>query len=305
MAKNPATYGLDIQRDYICVAQFNPRDTSVEQVAIQPLVVGGGSGGYWDAVADELRGLRKKIRFAGVDVVCSLPCDMAVVKSLEAESDERDQQDILRWELAANLMGRADDYVCDFYEVNPGREAYRRKYLAAAIRRESLAKLRKAVQGVNLTPYIIDIDLFALNEVFETNYRNKLGGASILVHGEHQHTKMILVSNSSYVDYGVVDFDTDVRGTDDYITALKAEIARLSSANIDVSQGGIAIYLAGALFTDQRFAKSVIGGVPQCEILDPFKKVVCAAGMDGEQLKMYSPQLAVAVGLALRGEEGN
>jgi len=305
MAKNSGTYGLDIQRDYICVAQFSPRDTSVQQVAIQPLIVGGGSSGFWDAVAGELRGLRKKIRFTEVDVVCSLPCDMVVVKSLEAESDERDQQDILRWELAMSLIGHADDYACDFYEVNPGREAYRRKYLAVAVRKESLSKLRKVMQGIKLNPYIVDIDLFALNEVFEANYRDKLGGASILVHGEHQRTKMILVNNSSYVDYGVVDFDTDVRGTDDYIAALKAEIARLSSANSDVLQGEVAVYLAGSLFTDRRFAKSVLGNVPQCEILDPFKKVVCAAGMDSEQLKMYSPQLAVAVGLALRGEEGN
>jgi len=305
MAKNPGTYGLDIQRDYICIAQFSPPDTSVQQVAVQPIIVGGGGIGYWDAVAGELRGLRKKIRFTGVDIVCSVPCDMAVVKSLEAESDEREQYEILRWELAMNLMGRADDYVYDFYEVNPGREAYRRKYLAAAVRRESLSKLRKIVQGIKLNPYIVDIDLFALNHVFEANYRDRLAGASILVHGEHQRTKMILVSNSSYVDYSVFDFDTDVRGTDDYIGALKADVARLSSVNSDVLQGGVTVYLAGALFTDRRFAKSVVGGVPQCEILDPFRKVVCATGMDSDQLKIYSPQLAVAIGLALRGEEGN
>jgi len=303
MAKPSGTNGLDIQRDYVCVAQFSSRDSAVRQVAVQPLPAGADGDAFWDAVAQELRGIKKKIRFAGADVVCSLPCDMAVVKTLEAESDEREQDDILRWELQASLLGPIDDYVYDFYEVDPGNQVERRKYIAAAVRQESLASLRKAVKGVGLNPYIVDIDLFALTSAFQSNYRERLAEASVLVHGELRRTKMILVCNSSYINYAIADFDAEAGGADDYAAMLRDEITRLLDVSGFSGGDGAAAYLAGALFTDLEFAAGVADAFPRSEPLDPFRKVACEAGIAEEQLKVYSPQLAVAVGLALRGDE--
>ena len=303
MAKSAGTNGLDIQRDYLCVAQFSSRDGAVRQVAVQPLPAGAEGDGFWDAVAQELRGLKKKIRFAGADVVCSLPCDMAVVKTLEAESDERGQDEILRWELEASLLGQIDNYVYDFYEVDPGNQVERRKYLAAAVRHEALAKLKKAVRGAGLNPYIVDIDLFALTGTFQSNYRERLSEASVLVHGEPKRTKMILVCNSSYINYAVADFDTEASGAADYATMLRDETARLLDAGGFSGGDGAPVYMAGSLFTDLQFAADVTNAFPRSEMLDPFRKVACDAGIEEEQLKVYSPQLAVAVGLALRGDE--
>jgi Tfp pilus assembly PilM family ATPase len=305
MAKSAGTNGLDIQRDYICVAQFSSRDSAVRQVAVQPLPVGADAGGdvFWDAVAQELRGVKKKIRFAGADVVCSMPCDMAVVKTLEAESDERDQDEILRWELEASLLGPIGDYAYDFYEVDPGNQVERRKYLAAAVRQESLAKLRKAVRGAGLNPYIVDIDLFALTSAFQSNYRERLGEASVLAHGELKRTKMILVNNSSYINYAVAEFDAEAGGAGDYAAMLRGEAARLLDASGFSGGDGAPVYLAGSLFTDSQFVADVVEAFPRSEVFDPFRKVACEAGIDAEQLKVYAPQLAVAVGLALRGDE--
>ena len=305
MAKSAGTNGLDIQREYICVAQFGSRDSSVRQVAVHPLPAGADASGdgFWDVVSQELRGIKKKIRFAGADAVCSLPCDMAVVKTLEAESDERDQDEILRWELEASLLGPVADYIYDFYEVDPGNQADRRRYLAAAVRRESIAKLKKAVRGIGLNPYIVDIDLFALTSAFQSNYRERLAEASILVHGELRRTKMILVSNSSYINYAVADFDAGASAVADYASMLRGEAARLLDASGFSGGDGAAVYLAGSVFTDLQFSADVIDAFPRSEMLDPFRKVACEAGIGEEQLKVYSPQLAVAVGLALRGDE--
>ena len=305
MAKSAGTNGLDIQRDYICVAQFSSREGSVRQVAVQPLPAGADVDGdsFWDAVSQELRGIKKNIRFSGVNAVCSLPCDMAVVKTLEAESDDRDQDEILRWELEASLLGPAAGYVYDFYEVDPGNQADRRRYLAAAVRRESLAKLKKAVRGIGLNPYIVDIDLFALTGAFQSNYRERLSEASILVHGELRRTKMILVSNSSYVNYAVADFDAGASAVAGYASMLRDESARLLDASGLSGGDGAAVYLAGSVFTDRQFAADVMEAFPRSEMLDPFRKVACAAGIEEDKPKEYAPQLAVAVGLALRGDE--
>jgi Tfp pilus assembly PilM family ATPase len=304
MAKSAGTNGLDIQRDYICFAQYSPQDMAVRQVAVQPFSA-DGSGGFWGAVSAQLASLRRKVKFAGSDVVCSLPCDMAVVRTLEAESDERDQDGILRFELAAGLLGDIGEYAFDFYEVDPGGMADMRKYLAAALRKETLAKLRKAVRGAKLNPYIVDVDVFALTNVFQANYRDLFTGAAVLALGEHRRTKLVLVSNTSYIDYGVVEYDVDERGADGYVEAFNGEVWRLASANSAFLQGVSApVYLAGGLFADRDFSASVRAGVPKSGMLNPFRKLQCTAGMDASQLEANACRIAVSVGLALRGEEG-
>ncbi|MDR2578202.1 MAG: pilus assembly protein PilM [Chitinispirillales bacterium] len=298
MAKQSAlTTAIDIQRGYLSVIRFDRGMLSMQQAAVQPLPA-CAPGAYWNAVAGELKSIGKKIKFAGSGVICSVPCDMAVVKTLEADSGERDQDEILRWELGAGLAGAVGEYAFDFYEVDPGDQVDRRRYAAAAMRADTVGKLKKAFKSVKLNPHVIDIDLFALTNVFQMNYRDRLSGASILVHGEPNCTKAVLIRDSSYVDCGVFGFDFFERGATDYIAALNSEASRLA-AGCGVAQGGAGVYLAGSLFTDGRFAASVASGVQGCEVLDPFKSVHC----DDERIKTHAPQLAVAVGLALRGDE--
>jgi Tfp pilus assembly PilM family ATPase len=305
MVKTAAgTNGLDIQRDYICVAQYSPQDMVVRQIAVQPLSH-SGPGDFWDAVSSELSMLRKKVKFAGADVVCSVPCDMAVVRTLEAESDERDQHEVLRFELGVGLLGGIGEYAYDFYEVDPGNTADLRRYLGAALRKETLNKLRKVVRGAKLNPYIVDVDIFALTNVFQANYRDQFTGAAVLVLGEHRRTKLILVSNTSYIDYGVAEYDVDEHGAGGYADALAAEVNRLITGNASFLQGSSApVYLAGGLFADSTITSKVFSGVSRSEMLNPFRKIQCAAGMDAAQLEANSCRLAVSVGLALRGEEG-
>ncbi len=304
MVKAAGTNGLDIQRDYICVAQYSPQEMAVRQIAVQPFA-SEGAGDFWEAVSAELAGLRKKIKFAGADVVCSVPCDMAVVRTLEAESDEIDQHEVLRFEFGVGLHGGIGEYAYDFYEVDPGNTADLRRYLAAALRKETLAKLKKVVKGAKLNPYIVDVDIFALTHVFQANYRDVMTGAALLVLGEHRRTKLILVSNSSYIDYGVMEYDVDEHGVSGYASALNSEAGRIVSNNASFLRGSAApVYLAGGLFADSAVTSKVFSGVSKSEMLNPFRKIQCAAGMDAAQIEANACRLAVAVGLALRGEEG-
>ena len=303
MSKLSGINGLDIQRDYISAAQVDLSDNSVQQITIQPLSVSDDEGSYWEAVSGELKSLKKKYRFSRAEVACSIPSNLSVIKVLEVESDEREQHSILRFELSANLMGPIEDYVFDFYEVAPGLQTDYRRYLAAAVRKESVAKLRKAVKGVKLSPVIMDLDLFCLTNVFAVNYRERLSDASILVHGESLRTKMVLVNNNSFVDYAIVDFEADADNKAEYVKMLAAQIAHLSAENSGVMSGEASVYLAGSLFSNSQFAAALLNGVSRCELLNPFRNLTCTAAIDEEQLKTYSSQLAVAVGLALRGDE--
>jgi len=315
MAKSITTSGLDIQRNYICMAQYSSRDASVKYICLVPLPIsadfaaGSDTAGYWGAVAAELRKIRKNVRFTGPDVACSLPCDMVITRALEAESDDPDQAAALRWELAASLPAPANEYVFDFYEVDPGHSIDRRRYIAAAARTETMTYLNKAVGGAKLSPNIIDIDLFALTHTFKANYRERIGETSILLHGELRRTKMLLLHNSSYVAHHIVDFNAEGCSATDYAAMLRAESALLMDTGAAVCDivnngDGAATYLAGALFTDPAFSTDLLAALPRCELLDPFRKVGCDA-MDDERKAIHSPQVAVAVGMALRAEEAS
>jgi Tfp pilus assembly PilM family ATPase len=275
---------------------------SVRRVAVQPLPASSPHG-YWGTVTGKLKEMRKIFRFAKGNAVCSLPCDMAVVRALEAYRGEVGQREILRWELEAGLLGPIDEYVYDFYEVSSHGETEFRKYLAAAIREETLDGLRKALKGIKMKPNIIDIDLFAITRVFRQNYGDRLSGMSALVHGEPGCTKIIIVKDSVYVDHGVFDFESGKRDAVEYAEALMEGVDRLVSKNSDIAQGDVGIFLTGSLFMREQFAVAATSCIENCELLDPFKNLAFAVGLDGERLKTYAPQVAVAIGLALRGKE--
>jgi Tfp pilus assembly PilM family ATPase len=62
-------------------------------------------------------------------------------------------------------------------------------------------------------------------------------------------------------------------------------------------------YLTGPFFSQAEIAEGVIALLPNAEILYPFRKIKCNAGMDEQTLREFAPLLAVSVGLALRDVE--
>lgn len=300
-----STNGLDIQKNYISIAQFAPEDNAVLQVAIQPLTDEDDEEiGFWGTVAQELKNLKKLFRFNSSNVVCSLSSEQAVIKAIQVENDEEDQQQILNWEFAHHLAGSMDEYACDFQEMASGMQMEYRHYLAAAVRQEAVARLRKTIKSVKLNPFIIDLDLFALVNVFEANYPDRISDASVLVHAENECTRVVLTNSGSFIDYGSFEFSEEAQDETAFCSLLQRETARLLSANTEfVPQGAVCTYLAGSLFANQQFASAVLGKMSQSELLNPFRKITCRVEVDAEQLKTYSSQLAVSVGLALRGDE--
>ncbi|MFP4162909.1 MAG: type IV pilus biogenesis protein PilM [Chitinispirillaceae bacterium] len=304
MKMSASTNGLDIQKNYISIAQYAPLDSSVLQVAIQPLSVDEFEGGFWESVAEELKNIKKIFRFGTSDVVCSLLSEQAVIKTLQVESDELEPQDVLNWELGQHLVGSADEYAFDFQEIASGFGDEYRRYLAAAVRMEAVAKLRKTVKSVKLNPLVIDLDLFALVNAFEANYPERLSETAVLVHGEDDCTRLVLTTNGTFIDYSVFDFNADEQDETFFCEKLRQESDRLVSVNADVLEdGNVTTFFAGSLFSNQQFSSSIVDSISQSELLNPFRKITCSIGVDDEQLKTYSSQLAVSVGLALRGDE--
>lgn len=293
--------GLDIQSDYMSIAQYSSQENAVLSVAIQPLSTEDG-GDNWECAGAELKKLKGKFKFYSPDVACSLPTEFAVIKHMQVEHDEADIQGYIEWELSQQIIGSLDEYTFDFQQN--GEDAAFKSYLTVAFRNAYVDRFSTLLKGMKLHPQVIDLDVFAIINTFEANYRERIYTPAVIVHGENEKTKIILTRNGTYLDLECFNYPYESMGAVEYAERLQTEINRFLALNstIDV-QPRMSLYLTGSLFTQMEYRESVCSKMGSGELLYPFRKVGCRISIDNDQLMVYAPQLSVAVGLALRGNE--
>jgi Tfp pilus assembly PilM family ATPase len=294
--------GLDIQSDYMSIAQYSPQQNAVLSVAIQPFSVNKG-GDCWECAEQELKKLKNRFKFYSPEVACSLPSEQAIIKHIQLDSEEARVDELIEWELAQQIIGSIDEYSIDFQECS-SEEGNLKNYLTVAFRNVLVERFMTLLKGMKLHPQVIDLDAFAIINTFEANYRERIYTPAVIVHGESEKTKIILTRNGDFVDMDCFSYAYENLNAESYSMQLQSEINRLLALNqrIDV-QPRVSLYFTGSLFSQVEFRDAIFEKMGNGELLYPFRKVDCRIAIDSDQLMTYAPQLAVAVGLALRGNE--
>ena len=302
--KTPSRFisGLDIQKNYLSVAQYSPVENAVLLLAIQPLMSDENRIVPWERASDDLKELKSRFKFYSADIICSVPSEYAIVKYIGVEKQETDIEDFIEWELSQQLIGPLEDYFYDYQESSFRGADGLREYLAVAYRNEIVTGYSSMLKAVKLNPLVVDLDVFALINVFEANYSEFIGKPTVLVHGEGEKTKLVFTHDGHYLDsdyfeYGYGTFDPQM-----YAERIYSEISRFCALN-GCSEKSVATFLTGSLFSQMEYVDSMKGLIVGSEILHPFRKVGCRVGVDDEKLMSYLPQLSIAVGLALRGND--
>jgi Tfp pilus assembly PilM family ATPase len=293
--------GLDIQREYISIAQYSPDEKAVFNVAIQP-ISSGDTLELWECAGKGLKELNVKFKFSSRDIVCSLPTEYAIVKWIDVENEEPDLKGFLEWELSQQIIGSIDEYSFDFQECSskPGNNA--KEYLVVAYRNEHVQKIASFIKELKLIPQIVDLDVFAIVNTFEANYPERISEPTILIHGEGEKTKIIFTRNGIFIDLECLDYTYGTITPEIYAQKLNQEIGRILSKNqVAVTQENLNVFFTGALFSQAEYTESVSAEIGRGNLLNPFRKIGCRVGVENEQLMAYASQLAVAVGLAIRG----
>ncbi len=293
--------GLDIQSEYMSVAQYSPEENAVLLVAIQPASINPGTD-LGEQITDDLKELRSKFKFTSADIVCALPSEYAAVKHLQIDIDDTTPEETLKWELGQNLVSNIDEYVFDFQE-NRQKAPKLKDFLAVAYRQETVAGISNALRKVKLNPVVIDLDIFGLVNVFEANYQDKLEFPSVIIHSESDKTKIILCKNGEFVDFECFIHDTNISDPYSFSERARIELDKLLSINYSILEGNpVGIYLTGSMYAHEQHSEVLISKLGNGELLDPFRNVGCRIGVDENQLQAVKTQLAVAVGLAYRGK---
>lgn len=300
MKQQNATFsGLDIQNEYLTVAQYNSDEHAVMLVAIQPLT--GPSGGSASAaVSTEIGTLKSKFKFGTAPINCSLSGDFAIIKKLPVEPQEKSLQGALEWELSQHVIGAVEEYVFDYQHTGTGADGID-EYLVAACRREQVDAIGTLLKRHKLTGGTVDLDLFALINVFEANYPDMTDRPVLLLHAEGTRARLILTDHGRYIDHESFTYED---GTDPHTFAelLQAVSGRLCSmATLAGGAAAAPVFVTGSLVGQPAYLETLQSVTGNIDLLHPFRKVGCKVGVASEQLAAYLPQLAVAVGLAIRG----
>ena len=290
------------------------------------------------AVVKAIQNLVKNHGMRGKQVIASVPGRVAIIKKIQlpVQSDQ---------ELDANVEFQASQLIPDTLEnVNLDYQALdyvensdKVDIVLVAVKKDIINSYTQAIKDAELVPAMVDVDYFAMENMFEINYELETSGIvglihigarytsiNVLKHGVSAFTGDLPVGGESFTEalvhalqlsydqaealkIGVgsdskkqAEVESLLKPTADY---LASEISRtLSLYRHMADEGGIhKIYLSGGSAKTPGLAR-IIGeklGV-EVELIDPFRGFSIARGIDADDLAESASALAVGAGLAIR-----
>jgi Tfp pilus assembly PilM family ATPase len=288
--------GLDINREHICVAQYMPTAQTVlnASLIVNPIGESGFSDKDVIAFKPDLKKLVSAIRASGQKAVISAPADLAVVKKLDLDKNETGVRETIEWELSQQIIGTMDDYVYDFEPCDDDGDDVKR-YIAVSYKSSIIQKYTGLCRASGLIPMIVDLDMFALINVFEANYPDMASAPAFILHGRKESTAVILTQGGTFVDFEIIEHPSGLSSPDFYAGLIHETIGR--------SFRGMSypIVCTGSPFSQPDFAESVRSRLENAQMLNPFAVIHYKIDVPENELQKFLPLMAVAVGLALRG----
>ena len=288
-----------------------------------------------EAASRALEGARSHSR----DVATSVSGQAVIVRctSMQQMPDDR-LSDAVRSEAGKYIPFDIDDVILDYHKVPGADDATQLGVLLAAAKRTFIQEHIGVIEGLAMRPFIIDVDCFALNNAFEFNRSQikdgsvddcvallDIGGQKteidIIKDGALSFTREIYISGDNFtqaiskrlgVDVATAeqikrDPGEQAEEVESATSRVQEELAKEIRLSLDyfehqfdaivgkvfLSGGGSRLPWLRAGFEDN-LAKPV-------DLWDPTEGIeIDAEKVDLDDLKEDAPQLAVAVGLALR-----
>ncbi len=344
LGKKKEVIGLDIGSSSIKVVELTETKRGYRLVNsalanIPPEAIVDGSLMDSVVIVDTIRDLIKSFKIRTKEVVTSVSGHSVIVKKINLPVITEDElAESIQWEAERYIPFDASDVNIDFQILgaNEGNDELMDVILVAA-KKDIINDYLSVLLEAGLTPVIVDIDAFALENMYQANYPMKRGEIVALVDiGAN-------VMNINVMKDGISAFTRDVFKGGSYITEEiqkhlhidheEAEALKVGSKIDDSKQGAIDSILKTASSdfaseiaqsldyfqktSDQKADKLFISGgcakieglskvieaqvgVP-VEVVDPFQNIeITKKELSLDYINDISPMMAVGVGLALR-----
>ena len=341
--KNPI--GLDIGSSYIKSAQLNDAKEGYELSFMsmlrldQDLIVDG-------IITDKNRlaaAIREVLKLAGVrggDAVIGVSGHSSVIiKKIGMPVMTAE-------ELGASIKSEAEQYIpFDINDVNIDFEILGPKpdepgqmdVLLVAAKKNVIADYAEAVDMAGLDPLILDVDAFALSNMYELNYDSagkknvalvNVGASKTNINVLHDGRLVFTRDSAMGSNYHseILERDLDISREDAERLKLGRSIAGVSPEKAEIVLAAASDEIYTEIYRSFEYFKSSVadeevgevilsGGAAlikkfpemmaeklgmQVELADPFKKIKIPEKLGPAEIRKIAPMAAVAVGLALR-----
>ncbi len=147
------------------------------------------------AATESIKALLAQIKLGG-DVVCAaLAGTSMIIKRMAVEAPKlKDLASQTYWEAEQYLPFDVSEVVMDYHVLSRTREGSTDLVLVA-VKKNDLEAYSRCIQDAGLKPQIMDVDFFALQNIFEENYPGSLKEAVALVDLGASSMKIIIMQN--------------------------------------------------------------------------------------------------------------
>ena len=341
--KSPSLVGLDIGSSALKAGEITATKKGLAlknfgMISIAPGAIEEGNINDPENVADSIRQLFKANNIKEKNVALSIGGYSVIVKKIDVQTATEEQ-------LQETIHLEAEQYIpFDISEVNIDYQILgetetgsdQMSVILVAAKKEMISEYINLVQMAGLNPCIIDVDAFALQNIFEANYDLTDENVVLIDIGANKTSLNILKSHSSVfmrdvsmgcsqinqkiislIDCSFAEAEqiklskqADKISPDDLKQIVSSVVSEWSieirraldfyySANPDEQIKSIMISGGGAQIKEfrQLLATETSSDV---ETINPFKKLHIAEHFDPSYLEQIATQASICMGLALR-----
>ena len=341
--KSPSLVGLDIGSSALKAGEITATKKGLAlknfgMISIAPGAIEEGNINDPENVADSIRQLFKANNIKEKNVAVSIGGYSVIVKKIDVQTATEEQ-------LQETIYLEAEQYIpFDISEVNIDYQILgetetgsdQMSVILVAAKKEMISEYINLVQMAGLNPCIIDVDAFALQNIFEANYDLTDENVVLIDIGANKTSLNILKSHSSVfmrdVSMGCSQINQKIISlidcsyaeaeqlklskqadkispddlnqlissvVSDWCIEIKRALDFYYSANPDEQIKSIVLSGGGAQIKEfrQLLATETSSDV---ETINPFKRLHIAEHFDLSYLEQIAPQVSICLGLALR-----
>jgi type IV pilus assembly protein PilM len=342
--KNDSLVGLDIGSRSVKIAEIvdSKSGPKLKRFGMADIPVGAIEDGAISdptAAAETIRQLLKSSKIRETNAAVSIGGYSVIVKKINVQTMPEEQlQETIHFEAEQYIPFDISDVNLDFQilgenENNPNQMSV---FLVAA-KKEMVNDYINLVTLAGLTPCIVDVEAFALQNIFEANYDIENENIALIDIGASKTSLNILKGNSSVfmrdVALGCLQVNQKIMSLLD-CSYDQAELLKLGETSSKMSADELNQIIASVVtdwcteirraldffytnYPDDPIKRILLSGggahiaefrkllaaesSAQVETLNPFKKIVLdEKAFEPDYIRQIAPQAAVAMGLALR-----
>jgi type IV pilus assembly protein PilM len=289
-------------------------------------------------VADAIKSLMDAKGIRARKAVTAVPGPAVMIKRVNLpEQTPQETEQAIMYEARNFIPEELDNVNLDYQVTGMADESGQIEVVLAAAKKEIVTSYADSLRGAGLQPVVVDVDYFALDNMYELNYDPLENQVAALVNIGSRYSSINILKQGRSTFTGDVPVGgrdiTEALTRDLGISADEAERIKMGAGNADFDEEQISMALVPAVdalieeihyalsffwtaATDERIDVLYLSGgaamTPELanrlaeraeapvEVTDPFGRIFIDDNVDVASLRRRASEFAIAMGLAMR-----